>query len=651
MESDDVNSSKFEILSPIEQIKKRPGMWISSIDPVSQPMFLIDDSDSEKASITYHSDGVSHVPAMLKIINEILDNSIDALVKSGSKSGKIKVEITEEYVHITDNGPGIPVEKKKLSDIHDDKLSEADKKEITETYIPEIAWCRLFTGSNFGESTESIGQHGVGSKATVIFSKKFIGITCDGKHEAIVTAENNLSTHSCKVHKSSGKTGTDVQFWPDVERFGLSKIDPVYGNLIHQRLLCLAISFPDITFWYNGEKIKANPSKFLSLFSENIEYQTFKNGFIAYFPSPTDDFTFFTYVNGINLPRGGAHVDFATSQIVNGIREKLARKYKAIKPADIRNRLTCVLFMTGFPTPKFNSQTKEELRNSQGEVSSYFTSQGVDFEKLFKNILKNDAIIDPVVDLFRMKEELKSRTELSKTKRIKIKSDKYIPSIGEKNWLCLSEGQSAVASISTILGRNGFAFYALRGLPINAWGASIHKLSANQEFKEVMSILELDLAEDGGKRKDISFKKVLITTDQDVDGIHLSEQLIGWFAKFAPSLFDEGRICRLNTPLVVVKDKKSDHITNFFFEIPAFKKWEAENPDATKTKKIVYLKGLGSWEREDLQKLMDKYGFENFVQTFRLNDKGMAQLEDWLGDDAEKRKEYLRNYSLDIDVV
>ena len=106
---------------------------------------------------------------------------------------------------------------------------------------------------------------------------------------------------------------------------------------------------------------------------------------------------------------------------------------------------------------------------SQGIPEAVF--EVVDFEKIFKSILKNDAMINPIVDLFRMKEELKSRSELTKTKRLKIKSDKYIPSIGEKNWLCLSEGQSAVASISTILGRNGFAFYALRGLPINAWSA------------------------------------------------------------------------------------------------------------------------------------------------------------------------------------
>lgn len=647
-----MSDRNFEVLSPVRQILLRPGMWISSVDPVSQPMFLINDADGETPSITYHADGISHVPAMLKIINEILDNAIDAIVEHKVKGGKIKVEITKEYVRIVDNGPGIPVEKKKLEDIHDDKLSDADKKEITETYIPEIAWCRLFTGSNFGASTGSIGQHGVGSKATVIFSKKFIGITNDGKHEATVTAENNLSTHSCKVRKGYGKTGTDVQFWPDVERFHLTEIEPVYGNLIHQRLLCLAISFPDITFYYNGEKIKANPAKFLSLFSSDIEYQTFENGFIGYFPSPTDDFTFFTYVNGINLSRGGSHVDYATNQVVNGIRDKLVKKYKAIKPADIRNRLTCVLFMTGFPTPKFNSQTKEELRNPWGDSGSYFSARGVDFEKLYKAILKNDAIISPVVDLFRMKEELKSRTELTKSKKAKIKSDKYIPSIGDRNWLCLSEGQSAVASISTILGRNGFAFYALRGLPINAWSASIQKLSANQEFKEVMSILELDLdTADKTKRKDISFKKVLITTDADADGIHISSQLIGWFAKFAPTLFAEGRICKLNTPIVVVKEKKSGKITDFFFELPVFKKWEKANPDINKTHKIIYLKGLGSWEREDLQKLIETHGFDSFVQAYKLDDAGAKQLDDWLGDDSEKRKEYLRNYSLDIDAV
>ena len=74
----------------------------------------------------------------------------------------------------------------------------------------------------------------------------------------------------------------------------------------------------------------------------------------------------------------------------------------------------------------------------------------------------------------------------------------------------------------------------------------------------------------------MQFERVVIATDQDLDGIHLSSMLIGWFRKFAPNLFNEGRICKLQTPLIIIKDSK-DQIKEYFFDLDTFKEWESKN--------------------------------------------------------------------------
>lgn len=129
------------------------------------------------------------------------------------------------------------------------------------------------------------------------------------------------------------------------------------------------------------------------------------------------------------------------------------------------------------------------------------------------------------------------------------------------------------------------------------------------------------------------------------DGSHVASMILGLFKRFAPNLFKEGRICRLMTPLIISKDSKGK-IVNYFFNVTDFKKWESENKN--NKLKHIYLKGLGSWERDDLITLIDKFGFEHFVLEYNLDEDGETYIEDWLGNDAEKRKNHLRQYSFDI---
>jgi len=214
--------------------------------------------------------------------------------------------------------------------------------------------------------------------------------------------------------------------------------------------------------------------------------------------------------------------------------------------------------------------------------------------------------------------------------------------------LFLCEGQSAQSSLCSCIGRNGCGYYCLRGLPINCLDNSIQKIASNQEFKDVMNILNLDMTKEHTD-KSISFDKIVIATDQDLDGIHLGSMLIGWFRKFAPNLFKEGKICKLQTPLIIIKDNK-DNIKNYFFDLDSFKKWEKDNLN-TKLK-IFYQKGLGSIERSDITWLMSQNGgMEQFLYELSEDKDGFNNIDLWLTGDAEKRKEKLRKYSFDINMA
>lgn len=129
------------------------------------------------------------------------------------------------------------------------------------------------------------------------------------------------------------------------------------------------------------------------------------------------------------------------------------------------------------------------------------------------------------------------------------------------------------------------------------------------------------------------------------DGSHITAMLIGWFKKFAPNLFDEGKICKLVTPNIILEDSKGK-IVKYFMNLQEFKQWESTNHD--NRYKIIYIKGLGSWDRKQLIDLIDANGLDKFILEYHLDKEGEVYIDDWLGPNAEKRKNYLRKYTFDI---
>jgi DNA topoisomerase-2 len=447
-----------------EHILLRPNMYIGAITAQKYFDFL----NGEKQEIEY-------IPGLVKIINEIVDNSVDIAIKTDFKiCNEISVKITNDSVEIQDNGPGISV-----------------KKNAEGEYLPFVCWGHAMSGSNFDddENRKHIGMNGVGSYCTNVWSKKFVGISDDGENRYEVQFLNNASSFKENIKKSQ-KRGVTVKFYPDLERFGISEISEIYSKIIYERLVNLSLCFPLISFKFNSKKIKINSfKKYAELFSKDFEILEGENYQIAIMPSSLDEFQHFSYVNGLKMSDAGSHIDVVTDNVVDKIRDKLQRKFKNIKPADIKNKLFCLMFLKNFPNPKFNSQTKEKLTNAKSEISAFLGN--IDFEGFSKRILKNEKIIEPIIEIFKIKEEFKRKQELkSLDKTKKIKCDNYLPATKDKKYLLICEGQSALSGIMPCFGRDLCGYFTLRGKPLNVWSASSQKFTANKELSSLYQIVK-----------------------------------------------------------------------------------------------------------------------------------------------------------------
>lgn len=586
----------------------RPHNIIGSIQPEKASNFFMEENKFIWTEYTY-------IPGFLKIINEILDNSIDVYVKSkGKYANQINIEITDDSVSIKDNGYGIPVEK-----------SESGE------WLPYICWGKARAGSNFkdDENQGQIGMNGIGSFATVVFSKEFIGYSDDGKNKLKITFKDNLSSHTIRELTTS-KPGVEVFFKPDLEKFNLDKIDDTHKNLIYQRLLNLSVTYPGIKFTFNKKRINLKVKDYLKMFSEDYEILEDDNYFIGVMPNSEDDFRFLSYVNGLHIKDGGNHIDYILDKVIGPMRTKLQRKYKSIKPGDIKNKLQLVVFFKNFINPKFNSQTKEKLTNTSAQISSFLGD--IDWEKFGNKCYKNKAILEPIVEIYKIKEEFKKKQELKNLNKNvkKIKSKKYTRPIGNKKYLMIGEGESAVSGLLPILGRQEFGYYELKGKPLNAYDSSQQKFTANKELSELYQIINNE-----------NYEYVVFATDQDLDGFTIRGLLLGFIYKYLPELLENNRIAMLQTPIVAVS--KKDKIVDWYYNL-------ADVDHDLKGVESEYKKGLGGWTSEELKVVIAKDGFEKMIKIVKYTEEETQNIiDDWLsGDKSDMRKQYIKNNDFDL---
>lgn len=610
--------AKMKTLTSVEHILVRPNLWIGSVSPSEKETWVLNEDDT----ISFKK--ISYTEGLLKICNEAIDNSVDVGIKTNwEKSTKIDITITKDTFTCEDNGTGIPVEKNESGE-----------------WIPVIATCVPMSGTNFEEDRNSIGANGVGIKAANIFSKKFECVTCDGKGKLKIVCTDNLSTKKVSELKPTAKTGTTISFSPDFDRFGVKEFRTELITMIKTRLKFLSWFYPKCQFTFNGQKIGIKAKDIASMFPQPAVVLNEPNVYICIYPS--EEPYNLTYVNGLYMRRGGTQIDYILNKVITDIREKVSKKYKAIKPADIKNRLGIVCFFKGFPNCEFDSQTKETLTNSVGDITSYFQREQIDLDKFTAKILKQKEIIDNITEMFRLKEELAEKKELAKLSKVKkdIDSEKYYPPIGKtaKKYLMITEGFSAFSGMSPILGRKEIGYYMLKGKILNVLGEKPSTFMANQEINDLVNILGIDIA---NPDTPMTYDKVVILTDADADGNAIAGLVLTLFNRIAPNIIKQGRVCRLETPLLI--GSKGEKIEEYYFTLP----------DKSKMKnnlEYFYLKGLGSWTKNRFNQILEyEGGLEKLMVSYTLDDKTDESINKWFGKESDGRKDALRGKEFHID--
>ena len=598
----------FKVLSERDHIRKRSAMYIGAVTPTEIAGII---------NFQYQKKVI--VPGLLKIINEIIDNSVDEFIRTNGKhADQISVSIEDAQldgwrVTVSDNGRGIPAVK------HDGH------------YQAELAWTRARAGSNFTDDERTtIGMNGIGSFATNCFSQEFIGQSCDGTTEVKVICSNGCANIATMTKKSS-KAGTTVSFTPELGLFGLLEISNDHLNIIEDRLMNLAICYPGITFKFNGKKISVkNHTQLAKSFHEHALFAESENGNALFVIAPSgadEEFRYLTYVNGLDIKNGGSHIDYIVNSISAELIPAIKRKWKIeVLPNQIKQHLTLACWVHGFPNPRFDSQSKERLTNTPGEVKSFIS---FDATKLAKKIIATDAIITPMIESILHKKELAERRAASaamkKVQKKKIANHLQATDPNPRNrTLFITEGLSAIGSLIAVRDSKRHGGYALRGKIMNTFGMKDVDILKNKELAELLAVLGLDLT--SKDVTDMNYGKIAIMTDYDPDGHAIFCLLLQFFSRW-PDLFKRKMIIRMNTPLYVARKKG---VKNKYF-------YTREEYEAATLKgfDVSYIKGLGSLEKEDYKAAID-----NPVETV-IEYSGSEMLTMAFGDSADARKDWM----------
>lgn len=599
--------SKFEIkkLSDREHIVHRPSMYIGSISNEQHETAIFENVFEEPKLQTKQ---LTYAPGLIKIINEVIDNSVDVIIKTG-KGSTIKVKLSEDKVEVQDDSTGFPMPEKF-------KTSKNRSLEDFEDLPVVIALGNARAGSNFNDEDNlgQMGTNGVGAFATNCFSKRFVCVTKTQDTTTKVEWRDNALLHSCNIDYKKSESGTNITFWPDLAKFSLTEISEDVKDVIRTRLVVLSLTYPDIKFYFDGKRIKT-PKKIASLFTTEetpfVEHST--NNYQVLVIANSEKTSHFSVVNGLNTPDGGSHIDLILQEIVKELSET---KGLNCTRADVLNTLQIVFIGRGWKNLRFNSQTKEKITNSTKETREYLG----DLNSLVQKVKKSKQIKDFIKATTQARELRVEKKALKDAKKTKIKSDKFLDAQGDREILMLVEGDSAMGGLVPALGRKGIAYYALKGKPLNAYKSSAQKVAANKELSELLAIIHQN-----------DFKKISLSTDQDLDGTGISGLLLGFIWKYLPEYKD--KIYKLQTPVKgAMKDGK---LVRWTFDLES-------SLDIKSGESLMYFKGLGSLDPSDIDAVVNQVGMDGILYKMDLNVEGFEEIMDaWLGDDSQKRKDMI----------
>ena len=603
---------EFRILTARQHVRERIGMYMGSSSKESIERFVLGEWKA-----------VEYVPALSKMIDEILDNAIDEAIRTNfKKANKINVTVNEatDTITVTDNGRGIPHDK-----IHDEESGKKIQR-------PVAAWTRVNAGTSFDDERVTIGTNGVGSAATNFLSTSFIGKTWSGGNLLEVTCTDGGNTIDVKNKKRAG-SGTEVTFKPD---FSLFEVDSLQAlgtlDLLEDRLISLSMSFPEIRFSLNNKRIAINDlKKYAAQYSEDTVIEKSDN--LSFFFAPSEDgFRTTSYVNGVNTRQGGIYVEHLVNNTVDELITLIKRKHKIeVAKTTIKGGLTFVMFARNFVNPKFDSQTKERLTNSLADIRAHLETCDIkDYNYLARKILNTPVIIDPIIEAQLAKKMAadKRAATMAQKKLRKVKVAKHIAANKDDATLKIVEGDSAMGFLLKVRDPNKVGAFPLRGVIMNTWDMKPADVLKNKELSELVAVLGLDI-NDPESVDNMAYKHVATLTDADHDGIgHISPLLIAFFYKFWPRLLTEHRVKITRTPIM---------ISTFNNKVEWFYTYEeaSEFKQGNSNWKHRYIKGLGSLTEEEYDVIINQPRYD----TVSVDDAGLFQM--MFGKDSNLRKEFM----------
>lgn len=579
----------FTKLTQLEHVLLRPDTYIGSVERIQQQVWVWSDSDNcmKQKDITFP-------PGLYKIFDEILVNAADHKQRDSSMNTiKIEIDTENQLISVWNNGAGIPVE------IH-------QKEKI---YVPELIFGNLLTSSNYDDNEKKVvgGRNGFGAKLANIFSTEFTIETADaqrGKRYKQVF-RNNMADKDEPIIKSNPKKEayTKISFSPDLARFGMTHLDDDIVSLLKKRVYDIAGINAGLKVYFNGSKLPIKSFKdYVALYTNKdndcpVMYERLSNRWEVAITASDGQLAQVSFVNSIWTIKGGTHVTHVADQIASKVGEHIAKKNKGmkVKPFQIKSQLS--LFINCLiENPSFDSQTKETLTTKPGKFGSKWSFS----ELLAKQVMKSD-IIENVLAFAKFREG----KELAKTdggKRIRLSGIKKFYDAnkagtreGAKCTLVLTEGDSAMAlavSGLSVVGRNYYGVFPLRGKPLNVREAKHKQIMDNAEITNLKKILGLQHNKKYSEEtiKSLRYGHVLIMADQDHDGSHIKGLIINFFDHFWPGLLKvDGFLQEFITPIVKCIKGAQNKV---FFTMPEYRQFITS--DEAIGWKPKYYKGLGT---------------------------------------------------------
>ena len=625
--STEYGADQIQILEGLEAVRKRPGMYIGSTS----------------------TRGLHH------LVYEIVDNSVDEAL--AGYCDHIQVFINpDNSITVIDNGRGIPVGINHKAGLP----------------AVEVVFTVLHAGGKFGGGGYKVsgGLHGVGASVVNALSNWLeVEICSEGKIYK-QRYERGHVIYKLKVvgECDPAKTGTKVTFLPDDTIFEDTVFD--YDTL-KQRFREMAfltkglkISLTDLrdeeprekVFHYEGgikEFVEyLNRSK-TPLYEQIIYCEGTKDNVqVEVAMQHNDSYTDNTYgfVNNITTPEGGTHVVGFRNALTKTFND-YARKNKLLKDSepnlsgeDIREGLTAIISVK-IEDPQFEGQTKQKLGNSEarGAVDSIVSTQLQIF--LEQNPSVGKTIIEKSVLSQRAREAARKARDLTRRKsalegmslpgKLADCSDKD-PANCE---IYIVEGDSAGGSAKTARDRATQAILPLRGKILNVEKARLDKIYANAEIKAMITAFGTGIHDDFDISK-LRYNKIILMTDADVDGAHISTLLLTFLYRFMPELIKQGHVYLAQPPLFKLEKNKKVWYAYSDDELDAILKEVGRDSN----NKIQRYKGLGEMDADQLwETTMDPE--HRILKRVTMDDETSSELDltftTLMGDKVETRREFI----------